>query len=101
VVVLTLPLLHVATLALRACRRHFKRMRFPPFDDEEPPLDYGDNILDVEPLEPINMELDDDDDAYVRDWLYDSKPLLHSKHVNGPSYRHWRLTVPIMANLHR
>ena len=32
-------------------RRHFKRMRFPPFDDEEPPLDYGDNILDIEPLE--------------------------------------------------
>ena len=26
-------------------------MRFPPFDDEEPPLDYADNILDVEPLE--------------------------------------------------
>merc|ERR550532_3781935 len=23
-------------------RRHFKRMRFPPFDDEEPPLDYAD-----------------------------------------------------------
>lgn len=32
-------------------RRHFKRMRFPPFDDEEPPLDYADNILDVDPLE--------------------------------------------------
>ena len=28
-------------------RQHFKRMRFPPFDDEEPPLDYGDNVLDV------------------------------------------------------
>ena len=39
-------------------RRHFKRMRFPPFDDEEPPLDYGDNVLDVEPLEAIQMELD-------------------------------------------
>ena len=26
-------------------RRHFKRMRFPPFDDEDPPLDYADNIL--------------------------------------------------------
>ena len=38
-------------------RQHFKRMRFPPFDDEEPPLDYGDNILDVEPLEAINMQL--------------------------------------------
>ena len=36
-------------------RRHFKRMRFPPFDDEEPPLDYADNILDVEPLEAIQM----------------------------------------------
>ena len=22
-------------------RHHFKRMRFPPFDDEEPPLDYA------------------------------------------------------------
>lgn len=31
-------------------RKHFKRMRFPPLDDEEPPLDYGDNILNVEPL---------------------------------------------------
>jgi pre-mRNA-processing factor 8 len=32
-------------------RRHFKRMRFPPFDDEEPPLDYADNLLEVDPLE--------------------------------------------------
>ena len=38
-------------------RRNFKRMRFPPFDDEEPPLDYVDNVLDVEPLEPILMDL--------------------------------------------
>ena len=30
-------------------RRHFKRMRFPPFDDEEPPLDYADNLL-VRPI---------------------------------------------------
>ncbi|CAF2085165.1 unnamed protein product [Rotaria magnacalcarata] len=35
-------------------RRHFKRMRFPSFDDEEPPLDYADNILDVEPLVQYN-----------------------------------------------
>ena len=32
-------------------RRHFKRMRFPPFDDEEPPLDYADNLL-VSPRAP-------------------------------------------------
>lgn len=33
-------------------RRHFKRMRFPPFDDEEPPLDYADNLL-VRPFHQI------------------------------------------------
>merc|ERR1719502_2112438 len=57
-------------------RRHFKRMRFPPFDDEEPPLDYADNILDVEPLEPIHMDLDPEDDEAVCRWFYDHKPLL-------------------------
>lgn len=82
-------------------RRHFKRMRFPPFDDEEPPLDYADNVLDVEPLEPIHMDLDPEDDAAVFDWFYDHKPLLGTKHVNGSSYRTWRLDVPIMANLYR
>ena len=83
-------------------RRHFRRMRFPPFDDEEPPLDYSDNILDVEPLEGIQMELDDDEDAPVINWLYDGhKPLQHTKLVNGPSYRGWRLTVPIMGTLYR
>lgn len=82
-------------------RRNFKRMRFPPFDDEEPPLDYTDNILDVEPLESIMMELDPDDDEAVFEWFYDPKPLLGTKHMNGSSYRKWRLNVPIMANLNR
>ncbi|KAI9504626.1 hypothetical protein BX070DRAFT_222513 [Coemansia spiralis] len=93
-------------------RKHFKRMRFPPFDDEEPPLDYGDNLLDVEPLEAIQMELDEDDDAPVFDWLYDSRPLADEdeedieksavgRRVNGSSYRKWRLDLPVMANLHR
>lgn len=56
-------------------RKHFRRMRFPPFDDEEPPLDFGDNILDVEPLDAIQMELDVEDDAAVINWLYDNRPL--------------------------
>ena len=60
-------------------RRHFKRMRFPPFDDEEPPLDYTDNILDVEPLESIQMELDPEEDTAVFEWFYDHKPLEDSK----------------------
>ena len=62
-------------------RRHFKRMRFPPFDDEEPPLDYADNVLDVEPLEPVQMELDEEEDAAVHEWFYDHKPLVGTKCV--------------------
>eukprot|EP00397_Hematodinium_sp_SG-2012_P000264 GEMP01000264.1.p1 GENE.GEMP01000264.1~~GEMP01000264.1.p1 ORF type:complete len:2430 (+),score=545.91 GEMP01000264.1:161-7450(+) len=82
-------------------RRHFKRMRFPPFDDEEPPLDYGDNVLDVEPLEAIQMKLDETDDGPVAQWLYDCKPLLHTKQVNGTTYRKWRLTLQQQSILFR
>jgi pre-mRNA-processing factor 8 len=82
-------------------RRHFKRMRFPPFDDEEPPLDYGDNILGVDPHEPIVMDFDDDDDAAVITWFYNHRPLQYTKWLAGPSYKKWRLPVNIMANLHR
>ena len=63
-------------------RRHFKRMRFPPFDDEEPPLDYADNVLDVEPLEAIQMDLDEEEDSAVYDWFYDHKPLVGTKYVH-------------------
>ena len=82
-------------------RKHFKRMRFPPFDDEEPPLDYGDNILDVEPLEAIQMEMDEEDDEKVMDWLYDQKPLIDTKHVNGTSYKYWTLDIDQLTNLYR
>jgi len=64
-------------------RRHFKRMRFPPFDDEEPPLDYADNLLDVDPLEAVELELDEDEDSAVYEWFYDHYPLRWTKFVNG------------------
>ena len=82
-------------------RRHFKRMRFPPFDDEEPPLSWSENIEDVEPLEPIQMELDEAEDGPVMDWLYEHRPLLDTPHVNGPSYKTWNLTLPQMSTLYR
>uniref|UniRef100_A0A5K3FTK5 Pre-mRNA-processing-splicing factor 8 n=2 Tax=Mesocestoides corti TaxID=53468 RepID=A0A5K3FTK5_MESCO len=82
-------------------RRHFKRMRFPPFDDEEPPLDYADNILDVEPLEPIQMDLDPEEDGAIAEWFYDRNPLAETPHVNGITYRRWNLPLPIMSNLYR
>ncbi|KAK6296770.1 hypothetical protein J4Q44_G00329120 [Coregonus suidteri] len=83
-------------------RRHFKRMRFPPFDDEEPPLDYADNILDVEPLEAIQMELDAEEDSSVAEWLYEHQPLKDAnKYVNGTTYRRWQFTLPMMSTLYR
>lgn len=82
-------------------RRHFKRLRFPPFDDEEPPMDYGDNILDVEPLEAIELELDEEEDSAINEWFYDLKPLLDTPHVNGPSYRHYSLSLEQMSALYR
>ncbi|KAF5567649.1 pre-mRNA-splicing factor spp42 [Fusarium napiforme] len=85
----------------KADRRLFKRMRFPPFDDEEPPLSWAENLEDVEPLEPIQMELDEEDDEAVYEWFYDHRPLLDTPHVNGPSYKAWNLTLPQMATLFR
>ena len=85
----------------KADRRHFKRMRFPPFDDEEPPLSWSENLEDVEPLEPIQTELDEEEDAAVFDWFYEHRPLQDTEHVNGPSYKTWNLNLQQMSNLHR
>ncbi|OAA38385.1 pre-mRNA processing splicing factor 8 [Metarhizium rileyi] len=85
----------------KADRRLFKRMRFPPFDDEEPPLSWSENIEDVEPLEPIQMELNDEEDEAVYEWFYDHRPLLDTPHVNGASYKNWNLSLPQMAALFR
>ncbi|KAI9812975.1 MAG: pre-mRNA-splicing factor 8 [Thelocarpon impressellum] len=102
------PVFHAQWATMWVCmrreksdRRHFKRMRFPPFDDEEPPLSWSENIEDVEPLEPIQMELDESEDGPVIEWFYDHKPLLDTSHVNGPSYKTWNLTLPQMATLYR
>ncbi len=99
-------------------RRHFKRMRFPPFDDEEPPLDYADHLLQVEPGEAVRLELDDDETQgqykLIRDWFYDVQPLsnlqttlgethpwlLEHAHINGPSYKTWRLSTAVLAQLY-
>ncbi|MES1917280.1 MAG: Pre-mRNA-processing-splicing factor 8A, partial [Cercozoa sp. M6MM] len=89
-------------------RRNFKRMRFPPFDDEEPPLDYGENLIGVEPPPPVRLELDPEEDKPVFEWFYAHRALQHDvedrgakARVNGPSYRRWRFDLPTMAALHR
>ena len=102
------PVFHAQWATMWVCmrreksdRRHFKRMRFPPFDDEEPPLSWSENIEDVEPLEPIQLELDEAEDGPVIEWFYEHRPLLDTPHVNGPSYKDWNLSLPQMATLYR
>ncbi|QRW13738.1 pre-mRNA-processing-splicing factor 8 [Ceratobasidium sp. AG-Ba] len=80
-------------------RRHFKRMQFPPFDNEEPPLDYGDNILDVDPLEAIQLNLNEEEDSPIFEWFYDHRPLVDTPSVSGEAYRFWSLDLPVMTNL--
>jgi len=92
-------------------RRHFKRMRFPPFDDEEPPLDYADHLLMVEPGEAVQLDLGDEQYDLIQEWFYDDqpladirssreKPLADHVYVNGPSYKEWRLSTAIMSQLY-
>ncbi|KAG8786460.1 pre-mRNA-splicing factor 8 [Ceratobasidium sp. 428] len=57
-------------------QRRFKRMRFPSFDDEEPALDYGDSVLDVEPLEVIQLDLDEEEESPISELLYGHRPLV-------------------------
>ena len=47
------------------------------------------------------MELDDEEDGPVVEWFYDHQPLKYTKFVNGPSYRRWKLPLPVMSVLYR
>lgn len=82
-------------------RKHFKRMRFPPFDDEEPPLDWLENLEDVAPQDAIRLkEIENDEE--LQDWFYDQKPLVEdSDIVNGESYKCWNLDLPTMDKLYQ
>lgn len=85
----------------KAQRLNFKRRAQPCFDDEEPPINYGENILEEIPGEAIEQQLDEDEDDSIFDWFYDYKPLAKKKYVNGISYNRWQLNVPILSNLYR
>ena len=52
-------------------------------------------LQEVEPHEAIEMELDEEEDSAVYKHLYDDKPFLLTKMVNGPSYRRWKLPLPV------
>lgn len=83
-------------------RRHFKRMRFPPFDDEEPPISWSENIEITEPPEPIQLELNEEEDSAIIEWFYDHQPLIDmNENVPGEAYKKWKLGPAEMAALYR
>ncbi|KAL0224761.1 hypothetical protein RCL1_002673 [Eukaryota sp. TZLM3-RCL] len=83
-------------------RQNFRRMKFPPFDDEEPPLDYGRNILPLQVPSSIEFPLSIDTDSAVINFFNSHLPLSENlKFVNGPSYKTWKLPIEIMSNLFR
>ena len=59
------------------------------------------------------LDLEEDPQySLIADWFYDTqpladirtsrtKPLVDHVYVNGPSYKTWRLSTPIMAQLHQ
>ena len=47
-------------------------MRFPP-------LDYADNILDVKPLEAVQLEFNEEEGRHVYEWFCDHWPLVGTK----------------------
>lgn len=53
------------------------------------------------PAQAIELELDEEEDGPVYEWLYDHQPLKYTSFVNGPTYRRWKLPLPIMAVLYR
>lgn len=82
-------------------RKHFKRLRLPPFDDEEPPLDWLENLEDMVPLDAIRADLDKSS-SNLEEWLYDEKPLVEELDtVNGESYRKWNLDLPVLTELYK
>lgn len=50
----------------------------------------------MDPFEPVELELDPEEDGAVAKWFYDDKPLQWTKFVNGPSYRTWNLPLPVV-----
>ncbi|KAI3402314.2 PRP8 [Candida oxycetoniae] len=80
-------------------RKHFKRMKFPPLDDEEKFLDWIDNFEDLE-LPPAIRSREVEQTESLRDWIYDEKPLVDDTDVvSGSSYRNWQLDPLTMGKL--
>jgi pre-mRNA-processing factor 8 len=46
-------------------RKQFKRVRFPAFDDEEPPIDFFEQISELDLPVGVTMNLDSEEDFQI------------------------------------
>lgn len=54
-------------------------------DEKEPPIDYGDYLMDRDPPPPLYDDLDEDEDGAIMDWFYDPFPrLVLPNQIRGP-----------------
>eukprot|EP00760_Papus_ankaliazontas_P008488 PhM_4_TR13843/c0_g1_i1/m.79014/K12856/PRPF8, PRP8; pre-mRNA-processing factor 8 len=74
-------------------RAHFRRVAMPVFSEDEPPIDYADVLLDMPVPDPVTLDLDEEEDAAIADWLYDP--------VGPVADKFWRLPMEALFALHR
>lgn len=74
----------------KKARKHFRRMQFPPFDDEEPVADWREASASELP-EPVQIDTE-------LEWLYDDHPL---EEEFGEGYHRWHLLGDQQAELAR
>ncbi|MCH0629904.1 hypothetical protein JNB11_08040 [Kocuria palustris] len=88
----------------KADRKFFLRMKFPPLDDEEPVVDWLENLEGITPFEAIRDEdvQPNGDNIPLSEWMYEKRPLVDDRdYVNGPLYRKWKLDLDTMAELYQ
>ena len=91
-------------------RAVFQRVTEVPFHDEEAPFDFGDHLLDLDPPNAVQLELDEEEDAALCPWFYDHRPDTiaspNDASAEKQSFidwrrRRWQASPSLMATLKR
>lgn len=72
-------------------------------NENEPPLDYADYLMDREPPPPLQDDLDEEDSGAIIDWFYDPFPrLVLPNQIQGPRRPHgYYFTLDTLETLYR
>lgn len=79
-------------------RKHFKRVNLPVFDDDEPFVNYVNQLSSLNTNEAIAIQLPSSEDD---EWFRESRPLSDTEYVNGESYKNYNLTTNTLMKLYQ